>query len=729
MSSYLAGLAAKKQKTTSKAVSSDFSDRAANVLLSAPSLRRREGQAKMLRLVAQVLAGERHEKHAAVEAGTGTGKSLAYLVPVMLHTVETGRRAVVATGTKNLQEQLVKKDVPFAADLIKRTSGKNVTYAVLYGKNNYLCPFLLRRRLAELEDGMEQQESLGLIVPRPAELCFYDRLAAWLEEGSGLKDDLPAWPDLRSQEERDYWWSRVSAADDDADCQVCPETCAFKAAREAAQAANVVIANHHLVAVDYLLRAKAGVSFFVGKKQPPPEVLVLDEAHDFIDAFRSVLEAAVSQRKWQRLEADIRRFLSDESVKWTEENLPVNGLGQVKEKSLKAKEWFKNNNLDLQILFESAREILNEEEKDVLSLNSKVCYKLYPISAMMLGFLEKFCNETQLQINQVLQLAELHTSPNEENFKAFACRAERLKARCVEFIEFYRRAVMCERHYTVAGPEGDACWFDGRRFIAQPVKVGKTLAGLWAEYKHVVATSATLFPFPQSEGFKWFREEYGFTENGIALGVVPSPFNWDEQMRAYVLTNSELEPPSGKGPEVKKQAERREMKLAKVILEVSKKTSGGTLVLFTSYREMKAVAELVRCKIPTDRFLVQGEGGKAELLHRFKEHGQAILFGVASFWQGVDVPGEALSTLIVAKIPFPQPDEPITEALCKLAGREWWQKVYVPLTALTLRQGVGRLIRTEEDSGVVIVTDPRAAGKHRWILRSCLPVEAQDVIA
>lgn len=193
-----------------------FSRRAVRAILEAPGLQRREGQLRMAELVAQVLAGERRETAAAIEAGTGTGKSLAYLVPVMMHCVETGKRAVVATATKTLQEQIIRKDAPFVAEVIKEATGKSTTFAVLFGKGNYLCPVLLRKRLAEI----------GHLAT--LEVCYLERLAAWLETGgSGLRDDLPAFPDM--PEVQDWWWARVSAEDDEADCSGCLGVgCAFK---------------------------------------------------------------------------------------------------------------------------------------------------------------------------------------------------------------------------------------------------------------------------------------------------------------------------------------------------------------------------------------------------------------------------------------------------------------------------------------------------------------------
>lgn len=289
-----------------------FSDRALEVLAHAPSLRRRRGEMEMLRLIAGVLAGEREETHAAVEAGTGTGKSLAYLIPAMLHAVLEGSRAVVATGTKNLQEQLARKDAPFAADLVERAVGKRPAFAVLMGRANYLCPILLEERLTELEEELAREAELGLTGVRKAELRFLDRVAAWRETGgSGLKDDLLAWPDLPvHQEDIDRWWHRMSAGDDDADCRECGErSCAFRAAREAAVRADVVIANHHLVAMDHLVRGMAGFSLFAEKDRPAPEALIVDEAHDFPEAFRTAMEVSFSRQRWERLRDDLKKFL------------------------------------------------------------------------------------------------------------------------------------------------------------------------------------------------------------------------------------------------------------------------------------------------------------------------------------------------------------------------------------------------------------------------------------
>lgn len=698
-----------------------FSHRAAEVLLLAPGLQRRAGQLRMLALIAQILAEEREESHAAVEAGTGTGKSYAYLVPVVLQCVETGLRAVVATGTKNLQEQLHRKDVPFVAELVEQAAEKKVHCAVMFGRANYLCPFLLANRLKRL---WKKAEAGNIGEKSLEELCWLDMLQGWLDHGgSGLRDHLPVWSYVPGTEgERESWWSRVSAADEDADCRGCRESCAFRRAREAASTACVVVANHHLVAADFLLRRDAGVSIFGNS---PPEILILDEAHDFSDAFRSVLEARFTLQRCARLRDDILQFLHD-LMDWANKEDFSSEAAYVQEKINAAKAFARKHYPDwkLKALLDWFQE-RRGSNRERLSISPD----LPPESARELleGLASFFLNLMDWPDRAVAALEEAVAAKRPDGnwrFERLLRRHDRLKGRINNLLAAFRRAVLAERHYRVVGASGDTCTFDGCAWTAAPVKVADHLAELWQRYRHIVLTSATLFPFPQSEGFRWFREEYGFAENELAQGVVPSPFCWEKQMRAFVLTHPDLAPPDGGG-----QAERRVQKLAEAILGTAERTRGGVLALFTSYQEMHAVADLVRHRLPASRpLLVQGQdGGKTELLTQFKEHGRAVLFGVASFWQGVDVPGDALTALFVAKLPFPQPDDPLVEALCWLAGREWWLKVYRPLTALTLRQGVGRLIRTERDRGVVILADPRAAGKHKWFLQNCLPVEPVEV--
>lgn len=715
-----------------------LSDLTEHILSTAPGLIHRPGQVEMARLVASALSGEKEEPHVAVEAGTGTGKSFAYLIPAMLVSVLEGKRVVVATAKKNLQRQLIEKDAPFASFLVQKETGKTPTFAFLAGKQNYLCPELLERRICKL---LEKQEGRLFSVPdsEEEELIFLAHIAEWFwaSGGSGLLDDLPAFSSTSvSPEEKDCWWSRVSAADDDADCKNCVSpnsyACPFLAARERAAQADVVIANHHLVAMDWLLREKAGFSFFAVKNFSPPEILIVDEAHDFLTAVRSTLEACFTQQRWLRLKADVWNFISSDLLKEIRSILNNDGNKQRKVEFFNEKR--KEDEKKLLKLAERADKKVNDLFSEMKVLLEKEKNRshllLLPGATPEKGketyeALEHYCTEAVKQIEQLLGLLQLYVAPSKNLLR----KAERLKERSAEVLETVSRSVLLKRHYRYAGETGDACSFDGRRFTATPVKPAPALASLWAQYQHVVHTSATLFPFPQSTGFAWYKDEYGFQEGEIVMGVVASPFRYEEQMQAYVLLDSDLEP-NGKGKNDKSNFEKRAEKLAEMVLRLAGRVSGGVMVLFTSFYEMNAVTKKLEGRLSPDRILlVQGrDGGKAEMLERFKRHGKGVLLGVDSFWEGVDVPGDALSALVIVKLPFPVPDDPLTEALCWLAGKDWWVKVYRPATAIKLRQGVGRLIRREDDQGIVVIADPRMADKHRFFYQ-CLPVKPKEVEA
>lgn len=708
-----------------------------------PRLKRRDSQIKMALAIAQVLTGEWPEPHAAIEAGTGTGKSLAYLVPVMMYCVENGARAIVATGTKNLQDQLVKKDAPLAAEMVESITGKRPTFAVLYGKVNYLCLKVLQKRLNKMWKEASKVLSMSLWKDPVAyrqfeeELCWLDMLDNWLKKGgNGLKDCIPAWSYLPgSQADRDRWWARVSADDEDVDCSDCPhQDCRFKAARAIAEHADVVLANHHLVVMDFLLRQKAAnLSLFASKDECAPRILVIDEAHDFPDALRGVLEVSFTVGRVKRLRADILGLM-EEMAEWAKDNCHeqvayilknLNAASRIAERSYPSSE--------MSVLLKALNERMGKYDERLL---------IFPGSApqaeaesLVLSLDKYFSNlmDFPVQVLEALDIVSKNDGVLRSKFEKFRIRCKRLSERADELLEAVHRAVMAEKSYRLVGPTGDACWYERGRAAAAPVDISKTARELWKQYDHVIFTSATLYPFPQSGGFAWFRSAFGLAENEVILGIAPSPFQFDKQMRAAVLKNPDLLPVDYsylkklKREEKQKLIERRIKALVESVLRVVEKSHGGVLVLFTSYFEMWSVADAVRGKLPPGRvLLVQGQdGGKMELLRRFKEHGKGVLFGTASFWQGVDVPGDALKTLVIAKLPFPAPDNPFIEAMCWLMKKDGWKKVQKPLTVLALRQGVGRLIRTESDAGLVVICDPRAVTRHRWSIH-CLPVIPEE---
>lgn len=682
----------------------------------------REGQIQMAKIVADTLkledccnaqlrglvAETKKKVHiCAVEAGTGVGKSLGYLLPIYALSREGLGKVVVSTGTKNLQQRLFEKDAPLAA----RITGVDLTVAIMKGRNNYLCVEAL---LNELRKEQKKRAGQGF-KSRSSRETFYETLSGLLQKGewSGELEDMPLIPGF-SKEEIFTWFSDVSAASDHADCRNCSnQACSFLQARTRASTANIIVANHHLVAADFALRQEADFSLF--SKKAPPTILILDEAHEFPDAFRSVFEARFTFNRWVRLRGDFLRFIEglieakqpsngepEEAAPAFDENLDA--IASLDEKAKQA-------DSALRELFASFDKKLDSAKKKSVDSNA---VPLFPdeqterdkelAEAAFIAMMQ-YCRAAEGIAEKLL---DSFVDADRKMLKMFYS----LCARCRKIQKDFERTVMLKNHYRTVGTFGDACSYDGRAFLAQPVKIADKLRQLWNVYGGgVVLTSATLFPRPKSSGYEWFRDEFGLPEDAL-LKIVPSPFRYEEQMDVLVFSNEELLPTSPK----------RAQALVEVILRAAEKNpDGGILVLFTSFNEMHKVAKLLAPLVPDGRvLLVQGQNGsRTKILQKFKEHGRGILFGVDSFWQGVDVPGKALSTVIIAKLPFPVPEDPLVEAKVWLAGKEnGWQKVCKPLCALKLQQGVGRLIRTETDRGMVLLCDPRALNKHKQFLKA-----------
>ncbi|MQL51797.1 hypothetical protein GFC01_05875 [Desulfofundulus thermobenzoicus] len=699
----------------------DLPAAAEEIMAGAPGLTPRPGQLRMAKAVARLLAGE--WPALAVEAGTGTGKSLAYLVPAMLWTVREGKRVIVATRTKNLQTQLAEKDAPLAAGLVSEyLSRPKPSVAVLKGKGNYLCPVVLE---LELKEALKKDRRAryawrrggakkGNCPPLSPKTVFLAALKFWAAiGGSGQLDDLPAWPGIAAgQKERETWFYSVSAAADDAACVRCKVDCPFARAKKEAARAEVVITNHAVVAVDWMLRIKAGISLFHGKEEAPPGVLILDEAHNFPDSFRGTLEVSFSRHRWTRLRDDLKNFVNEATERIYNASSGVekaefaekNGRDMAAFAFLAARA---DRRVDALFAKRSAgsERAAGEGDSRRAAIFPEDVGEAEECAAVAL---EEFLFAAESVMSRYLA----RLAGSDVNL---ARKAERLFDRMDAAREAVERAVLLLGHYREGG--NDACWFEKSSFRAAPVKLQEYFPDLWRLYPGgTVFTSATLFPFPQSEGFRWFLREFALP-GGAACGAVESPFDYDRQLSLYIPTDDCLQPKSGDKPR----------KLAELVARVANFTPGGVLVLCTSFKEMRAVANFLATEYATGRtLLVQGDAGKAELVRRFSIDGRAILIGVDSFWEGVDFPGDMLTAVVISKLPFPVPDDPIIEALTYMAGGGWpaFQKISLPICATRLRQGVGRLIRRETDTGMVIIADPRLPRKYEKLF-AVLPAEPQ----
>jgi ATP-dependent DNA helicase DinG len=573
-----------------------------------PGFESRPQQAELAAAVADSLASGRH---LLAEAGTGTGKSLAYLIPAL----ESGRRVVVSTATKALQEQLLTKDVPVAAAAL----GREVRVSVLKGRQNYLC-----------RKSLQSFELLGgALLPRAEDAAAFEAMRPWIESTeTGDRAELDVEP-------ADSLWSELAVGSERCVGRRCPlvGVCFSEAARARAAQADLVIANHALYFADLGVRELSdGLGVL-----PEHDAVVFDEAHRLEDAAASWLGGRVSGAQLGRLSRDVDRACREAGVA-----APARALDRVET---------------------AAARLLAA----VAPAAGRRRLRALPD------------REAETLVERLAELARELAGGGEE-LDALARRALDAATnvgRCREADDLAR----------VAWAEPDAiAW--------APVDVSAELRDrLWDAGPTAVLVSATL----GTDGdFAFVRERLGLRDADEL--AVDSPFDFDSQALLYLPRSL----PDPRAPEAPARA-------AEEIAALCRISRGRALVLTSSYRALGEIAARLRGAIPYE-VLVQGEAPRERLLERFREHVSSVLVATATFWQGVDVPGESLSLLAIDKLPFAAPGDPLVEARCERIaeqGGDWFADYSLPNAVLQLRQGFGRLIRTHGDRGVVAILDPR----------------------
>ncbi len=573
---------------------------------SLPGFEPRDGQAALAQEVADAL--ERGQ-HLLAEAGTGIGKSLAYLIPAL----ESGRRVVVATATKALQEQLLTKDVPAAAAAL----GREVDVAVLKGRQNYLC----RKSL----------HGLALPLFRTAEdAAEYERLQGWVETTeTGDRAEL-------SFEPRPTLWAEVAVGADRCAGRRCPflATCFSEQARARAQEAELVIANHALYFADLAVRARTGDGAGI---LPEHDAVVFDEAHRLEESAAAWFGGRVSLGGLRRLLRDVERACREGARR-----LPARALDAVDRRG----------------------------EELLAGLDpGRGRRRLTPADG------EAAAAPAAALAGALVQLAEALRGGSED--------LDQLARRSLAMVDDLGACLALEDEDTVSWAEQDA-------LVWAPIDVSEKLRELlWDGEAVSVLVSATLEP-------RFLRTRLGLDDaREVSL---PSPYDYREQALLYV--------PSA-FPEPRSPA--YDARLAEEVLALCRLSEGRALVLTTSYSRLDALAERVAPRIPYP-VLVQGEAPRERLLERFRDEVDSVLIATQTFWQGVDVQGESLSLLVIDKLPFAAPNDPLVEARCERIAREggdWFGAYAIPAAVLQLRQGFGRLIRGHADRGVVAILDPR----------------------
>lgn len=603
------------------------------------SYEHRPQQIEMAQAVSNVF---KTRKPLLVEAATGTGKTLAYLMPALA----SGKRVVVSTQTKALQEQIFSKDIPF----LKKVWPHDFKAVVLKGRRNYLCK-------------LRYDKIVQPVFRKAGEGKYWARIKTWAAstktgdraEISGLPDDYQTWAD-------------ISVGSEACLGSKCPhhEECFVTKAREEAARAKIIVVNHHLFFADLALRDEGH-----GEVIPPYDAIVFDEAHHLESIATSYFGLQVSNYRFGELIGDITRALNEESLDAPDLIEELDKLDVVHKNyfsNLKFGKYDGRYVLD-EVLDNS--DSIAESQKEVTDLLSKIERSIGKLSRLgeRRERLQGRVSDLRLEIGFI-------TRRGDDKY--------------VYFLEIRARGSFLE-----------AC----------PIDVAETVRRkLLDSNDMMIFTSATLstagnFEFLKTRlGMLAFEtENQKFKEYAIDTLSLPAVFNYEKNCMLYIPRRM----PEPRSPDFLENA----TTVIKYLLGIS---GGDAFVLFTSYSNLNAVHENLKDELEGHLILKQGEAPKSDLLQTFKKTPGSILFATASFWEGVDVEGDALRMVIIDKLPFSNPSDPVFSAraaLLETRNKNPFMELTVPTAALSLKQGFGRLIRSKSDKGVVAILDSRIATK------------------
>jgi ATP-dependent DNA helicase DinG len=607
-----------------------------------PEYEHRPGQIQMAEAVMRAFEQRRH---LIVEAGTGTGKTLAYLVPAIAAACGSGARVVISTGTKNLQEQLMEKDIPFLQDVLPA----KFRAAVMKGRNNYACLHRIKRA-----ESMPVLEGLD-------EVDHFDEVFRWVTQTStGDRAELSNLP------ENLPLWRHIDARSDTCLGQQCAdfEPCFITRMRQRAIDADIIVVNHHLFFADLALRNGA-----YGSVLPDYAAVILDEAHQIEDVASEYFGAQVSTYQ-------IDDLLRDAGMLKLEDREAERELTRISSRIQRFADAFWvsfREGRGLEGRFALTRGVLHAEADETSALPTSASSDAYHALDNALNRLE-----TTLDV--------LQEAPAD-----------------AESIVRRTRQLRFDLSFIIKGEDKKFVYWLERRgrgvFLrASPIDVSGLLQDkLFEKVPTVVLTSATL---SSAGNFNFIRERLGLDQ--AEEMIAESIFDFEHQAVLYL-------PPQMPDPRSPQWASAA----AQEVIKIVNATEGRAFVLSTSLLGMNELFERVAPQIDYPCF-VQGSGSKGALLKKFRSTPNAILFATASFWQGVDVRGEQLSCVIIDKLPFAVPSDPVVAARQRYIEEQGGSSFYeysVPQAIISLKQGLGRLIRSTTDRGVLAVLDPRLRTK------------------
>lgn len=655
----------------------------------------RPSQRAMARAVADAYNGS---SVALLEAGTGVGKSLGYLVPALRWAAANKERTVVSTNTITLQEQLVNKDLPF---LQLALDDQPVRFALLKGWRNYLC----KQRL-------EQARTSGAALLEANQLSELEVIAAWSERTKdGSLSDLATPP-------RGEIWDEVAAEPDLCGRLKCQfyDTCFLFNARKAAATADVVVVNHHLLLSDVAVR-RTMQNWEDAAVLPAYKRLIIDEGHHLEDAAGAHLGASITRRALTRMFARLERrgkgLLPALSERLAAGNdlISVASLDLVTERLMPANLAARDSAANV---FELLNVALQHDGVQMMRLSDS--FSDNQVWKMGLGRalddLLKEISTLQQNLQVVRERLESDMKKSEEmaplinEMRAVGRRLEGAGDSLQQALRPPAGGPQVVRWIEFTGKPGP-----DRNLAAHcvPLELAPVLRDdLFERVQTTIITSATL---ATDKGFDFLEQRLGLdtSKKERHSAIFPSPFDYAHQALMVVPTDL---PAPNVDPAAHLQS------VIKQLRDVTQTCDGGIFALFTSHRDVREAARVLReTQIGFDSrwpLLVHREDSRDALLRRFRESSRAVLLGTASFWEGVDVPGDALRALLIAKLPFRVPTEPMVAAQCEAieaAGGNSFGEFMLPHAALRLKQGFGRLIRTATDRGVIVICDPRVVTK------------------
>ncbi|HMQ31858.1 MAG TPA: helicase C-terminal domain-containing protein, partial [Chloroflexaceae bacterium] len=655
-----------------------------------PGYEPRDPQVAMARAVADAFnTGDQ----VLIEAGTGTGKSLAYLTPAAMFAARRGERVVVSTNTINLQDQLYFKDIPALQEIMGGDAGEPgspasppFTAALLKGRGNYLC----LKRYHELR----RSESLA-----PEEVRTLLKVQLWIPTtASGDKAELLL------MDRENAAWSRLNVTPDTCTGPRCPHfrECFFFRARREAEAAHVLVVNHALLIAD--LASQSNVL-------PPYDHLVVDEAHNLEDVATDQLSFAVDQ-------AALLKFLDD--------LFQSGGVQVVSGLLSELPAYLRESAAD-----PAARERVEQAAEQIRPALARARTAVYDCFNRLTGFVVGAVSENQYDprlrltpkvrdletwheiqtvwsnLSDILQVIGEGLARIEAQLRELAGDAvpgyDELMLR-VEYLARFAVEVRVNTGHIIFGDEERIAWLtldrqrDTLTLTAAPLSVAEILqAQLFAQKQTSVLASATL---TVEGGFGFVKGRIGLPEAEEL--VLESPFDYEQQ--ALVFIPNDIPEPNQKG---------YQHAVEQALVELCQATGGRTLALFTANSALRQTYAAIQEPLEEHEIAVLGQGidgSRRTLLERFKEFPRTVLLGTSSFWEGVDVVGDALSVLVIAKLPFSVPTDPIYAARSELFADPFGE-FSVPQSILRFKQGFGRLIRSREDRGIVVVLDRRLLTK------------------